>query len=196
MKRAFSLLELLVCIAIISILMAFLLPSLSKSRKSHNLIYCHNNLKNIATAINMYLYTYKVIPFAQKDMDASQQRFQLFECLKDDFTQTKPTLEKRVQPWVCPVDNEKFPLTGSSYRYVGGAYLQNDDYLVEPNPEALEIVTRKYLNDPNTPIITDYSWWHERKSIPGGGIRYDTNLDGYVKKVTILYNNGQYNTEN
>jgi prepilin-type N-terminal cleavage/methylation domain-containing protein/prepilin-type processing-associated H-X9-DG protein len=53
-NRAFTLLELLIVIAIIMILAAILLPGLNRSRQLSKSIYCANNLKNINMGFGMY----------------------------------------------------------------------------------------------------------------------------------------------
>ena len=53
-KRFFTLLELMIVIAIIAILAAILLPSLFRAKYMAELVVCTNNLKQYATAVNLY----------------------------------------------------------------------------------------------------------------------------------------------
>jgi prepilin-type N-terminal cleavage/methylation domain-containing protein/prepilin-type processing-associated H-X9-DG protein len=57
-KRAFSLVELLVTIAIIALLLSILLPSLSTARESARTAYCLNNLRQMIIAANVYTQNY------------------------------------------------------------------------------------------------------------------------------------------
>jgi prepilin-type N-terminal cleavage/methylation domain-containing protein/prepilin-type processing-associated H-X9-DG protein len=61
-RRAFSLAELLIVIAIISLLIALLLPSLRKAREQANSIKCLSNLRQLGLAFNMYVNDYKRYP--------------------------------------------------------------------------------------------------------------------------------------
>ena len=55
MKKKFSLIELLVVLAVISILAALLLPALNKAGESARAISCTANMKQLGTASGMYL---------------------------------------------------------------------------------------------------------------------------------------------
>jgi prepilin-type N-terminal cleavage/methylation domain-containing protein len=54
MRRAFTLLEILVCIAIVTILMAILLPALENVRHQGYIDKCASNLHSIGQALAIY----------------------------------------------------------------------------------------------------------------------------------------------
>ena len=53
-KRAFTLVELLVVVAVIAILAALLLPALARGRSSAWTVQCANNLRQLGFATHMY----------------------------------------------------------------------------------------------------------------------------------------------
>lgn len=61
-QSAFTLVELLVVIGIITLLIAILLPALNKARESANRISCQSNLRQISLAVLMYVQDHGTLP--------------------------------------------------------------------------------------------------------------------------------------
>jgi prepilin-type N-terminal cleavage/methylation domain-containing protein/prepilin-type processing-associated H-X9-DG protein len=105
-RRGFTLIELLVVIAIIAILAAMLFPVFARARESARKIQCLSNVKNIATAIQMYLTDYDKLP----PREHRQEVLEWFPC-DSSATAANPYLRwplvfdeyvKNRDVWRCP----------------------------------------------------------------------------------------------
>lgn len=63
--RGFTLIEVLVVVAIIALLVAILLPSLARAREQARMTLCQANLKQIMSGVQLYLTEYKKLPATQ-----------------------------------------------------------------------------------------------------------------------------------
>ncbi|MBI4581203.1 MAG: type II secretion system protein [Planctomycetes bacterium] len=108
-RRGFTLIEVLVVIAVIALLVSILWPSLAQARERSRQLVCRNNLRSIWTGILAYTLQFKErLPFLE-DVNLSQPN-------ADPFDPRYPTtagrvLTRYVQPgsWRCPSASAGFP---------------------------------------------------------------------------------------
>jgi len=62
-RRAFTLAELLVCLAIIATLLALIAPAVQKVREAASKVQCRNNLRQVCLAVHHYESVHKCLPY-------------------------------------------------------------------------------------------------------------------------------------
>ena len=142
MKRGFTLIEMLVVIAIIALLAALLLPTLSRAKHVAQRTVCISNVRQINLAVHMYAddhrdalraitnheaiwvsYKESVLPYLART--SGQTNDQLFVCPADNFNCDDPVIQSLFSFWTPPPVGKCFhrqPTTHySSYLFNGVA---------------------------------------------------------------------------
>ncbi len=188
-RRGFTLVEVLVSIAVIGVLIGIALPVLAGSRDAARRARCMANLKSLGGALSMYLNRHDVIPFAEFGVDLERGFAAPLPALAEHLDVEPPFWDasgdtaRTGQPWLCPSDRDFASRIGWSYVY--GAYdLIALEAAHSPNP--LVIVTRIFENNPALPIIFDARNFH-RRGVPSAfpeafRARNVLLLDGTVEK--------------
>ncbi|MBI4027538.1 MAG: DUF1559 domain-containing protein [Verrucomicrobia bacterium] len=188
-RSAFTLIELLVVIAIIALLAALLQPALSQAREKARQVKCMNNLKQFATAFEMYLDDHEDVypPYWDGRWVASISPY-LGNPLSPTFDwNSNDRWELMKRPvWHCPSEKEyqDWGSYGYNLNFIGG-YLGNQVTASARRSELIQISETVLLIDnspPFNPFATAYAYGI---GIEGYGTRHNRGTmvlwcDGHV----------------
>jgi len=173
--RAFTLVELLVVVAIIAILAALLLPTIAKSKGRAKSVACLSNLHQIGIALQLFVQ--------DNDNKMPVMYDALLSTNATPPTNSLPTIDLVLTNYLgvervllCPSDNKNlFAQTGSSYAWNSLINGQDADHLV---------VFAIDFDPHNIPLVFDKEAFHAAVG-QGRGVNY-LYADGHIKNLLAI----------
>ncbi|WDE96474.1 prepilin-type N-terminal cleavage/methylation domain-containing protein [Lentisphaera profundi] len=164
-KQGFTLIELMVAIAIIAILASFLLPLLGKARKTARRAVCTSNFKQCGIAVISYANDHKgTMPKAIQDYSPDY-----YKNYSDLRTLLGPYLSDSFSVWMCPSVPTSLPIDDP--RNTGNKPRGNYNYY--PGHNKVEDTSVKITANGSADILMSdlaYQWnnkWRANHSIGG-----------------------------
>lgn len=147
MKRGFTLLELLISIAVVAVLIGILLPSMSLVRARADATNCLGNLRSLGVALSSYLAENQMImPTMEAARAEKSEEVAVIDNTLNDYLDADKV-------FLCPSDGHVGAKTGTSYFWnstLNGQPLASLRFLIF-SPEQSKI-----------PVLVDKEGWHKK----------------------------------
>ncbi|MBS0266416.1 MAG: DUF1559 domain-containing protein [Planctomycetes bacterium] len=137
--RGFTIVELLVCIAVIAVLLALLLPAVQQSRQAARRMQSANNLKQIALAIHNFENSYRKLPGnSQAGLPDPYRYANTFTFIKTYLEADAATSKTRLPVFISPAD----ATIGSATQVRSASYTTNEVLFAPADPPAIQTVSK------------------------------------------------------
>jgi general secretion pathway protein G len=210
-RRGFTLIEILVVVAIIGILAAILFPVFATAREKARSASCQSNLKQLGAAMAMYVGDWERYPHAVDPADKYAPQIWQDQAVAAGFdlanigmlTDVLQPYTKNQQVWHCPSDtgfdkpdNIPYQLGGaptypSCYEKYGTSYFYRTELMFR------NLMEEALPNPTATNVLEDATGeWHGASVLNlNNGRRYNMLFaDGHVKNVSYADHQAAWNT--
>ena len=171
-RRGFTLVEMLVVIAIIGLLLGLMMPVLASARNMARKTDCQIRLKQIGLAMNSYVDASGNFP------DVGQMP-SLAPTYPTMVSVLGPYTEQNKQLFACPMDTEYFSKEGLSYEY------RSLDLAGKTRVQSLiiQLPGNKKRSRPSTEVMLMYDFGPFHGAATQNGARNVVYLDGHVEPL-------------
>lgn len=152
----FTIVELLVSIAVVAVLISLLLPVIGRARESARRTECLSHLRSLGQAIAMYRGANgDLLPYAARPVDARLGDLDPLPALAAYLDAPVPSLDAdgrviSAPPYLCPSDDSIGPERGCSFYYS-----PIDLMAFLPRDYAQRVITAYLSRDPSVVIMLD-----------------------------------------